>query len=201
MTQELRLDKILDAAIFAAEKHQGHVRKNDAHSPYITHPMLVAQAIYQIGGVKEMRILIAALLHDTIEDTPTSEAEIADRFGEDVLSIVLEVTDDKSLERMTRKRLQVEHAPALSYEARLIKLADKLVNCQDILNDPPEDWPLIRRQNYVQWGADVLQQIRGTNPALEAAFDRVMRRAEEELGYEIQPFSSIDARPWGPNQE
>ena len=201
MTKTLQLDKILDAAIFAAEKHQGHVRKNAAHSPYITHPLLVAQAINQIGGIKALDVLVAAILHDTIEDTPTTEAEIADRYGEDVLSIVLEVTDDKSLERMTRKRLQVEHAPMLSFEARLIKLGDKLVNCQDILNYPPEDWAMERRQNYIQWGADVIHQIRGTNPALEAAFDQVLRRAEAELDYEIQPFSSLDARPWGPNQE
>lgn len=199
MDKEFNLAKILDAAIFAAEKHQGDVRKNKQRSPYITHPLLVAQAITQIGEIKDTAILAAAILHDTIEDTDTTREEIRDRFGEEILSIVLEVTDDKTLPKMVRKRLQVAHAAELSYEAKIVKLGDKLINCRDILNDPPDYWPLKRRQDYIQWGADVLYRIRGTNPQLEAAFDRVMTRAEEELDYQIRPFSSVNNRPWGPD--
>ena len=201
MENGLDLVKILDAAVFAAEKHQGDVRKNKQRSPYITHPLLVAEAILRIGEIQNVTILTAAILHDTIEDTETTTDDIRERFGEEVLSIILEVTDDKSLSKMVRKRLQVAHAPELSYEARIVKLADKLINCRDILNDPPEYWTQIRRQDYIQWGADVLYRIRGTNPQLEAAFDRVIARAEEELGYKIKPFETVNERPWGPEYD
>ena len=201
MNKTFDLADILDAAVFAAEKHQGHVRKNSRHSPYITHPLLVTKIIYQEGEIQDPIILFAAILHDTIEDTDTTRDEIKERFGEDVLSIVLEVTDDKSMPKMERKRHQVAHAPELSYKARIVKLGDKLINCRDILNHPPADWTLKRRQDYIQWGADVLFQIRGTNPQLEAAFDRVMTRAEMELGYLIEPFSTVNNRPWGPEYE
>jgi len=199
MDEELDFLTILDAAVFAAEKHQGQVRKNKHHSPYITHPLLVARAIYEVGNIDDTRILTAAILHDTLEDTRTTEQEIADRFGDRVLSIVLEVTDDKSEEKMDRKRNQVIHAPDLSYEAKIVKLADKLINCRDILNDPPEDWPLERRRDYIQWGADVVENIRGTNCPLEAAFDQVLSEAQGRLNFKILPYESVDERPWGPN--
>ncbi|MDT8382063.1 MAG: HD domain-containing protein [Brevefilum sp.] len=199
MNEGLDFLTILDAVVFAAEKHQGQVRKNKHHSPYITHPLLVAKAIYEIGTIDETYILTAAILHDTLEDTRTTAQEIADRFGDRVLSIVLEVTDDKSEEKMDRKRNQVIHAPNLSYEGRIIKLADKLINFRDILNDPPEDWPLERRRDYVQWGADVVENIRGTNSLLEAAFDQVLSEAQGRLNFKILPFETVDERPWGPN--
>lgn len=199
MADTISLDAILTAAIFAAHKHQGHIRKDDRGSPYVTHPLSVARLIYQIGQVQDTHILIAAILHDTIEDTPTSPDEIRDRFGEDVLSIVLEVTDDKSLQKERRKQLQVIHSPHLSYGARIVKLADKIVNCQDILHMPPKDWTLVRRQDYIQWAADVVAQIRGTNPPLEAVFDEMLTEAEKELGFHIQPFSTVNERPWDLN--
>jgi len=199
MNEGLDLLMFFDAVVFAAEKHQGQVRKNEHHSPYITHPLLVARAIYEIGSIDETYILTSAILHDTLEDTRTTAQEIADRFGDKVLSIVLEVTDNKSEEKMDRKRNQVIHAPELSYEAKIVKLADKLINCRDILNNPPEDWPLERRQDYIQWGADVVEKIRGTNNPLEAAFDQVLSEAQEKLNFKIKPYDSIDQRPWGPN--
>jgi guanosine-3',5'-bis(diphosphate) 3'-pyrophosphohydrolase len=148
--------------------------------------------------VRDTQTLIAAILHDTIEDTPTTHQEVKENFGEDVLSLVLEVTDDKSLEKIKRKRLQVSHAPQLSHQARMIKIADKLVNCGDILVSPPNGWSIQRRREYIQWGADVVSQIRGTNPGLEAAFDHLLKEAEEQLDFSVQPFDSIDQRPWGP---
>lgn len=191
------LDKIIDAIIFAANKHQGQVRKDGNHSPYITHPLAVARTIAEIGRVGDTSVLKAALLHDTIEDTDTTEEEIRQVFGKEVLQIVLEVTDDKSLAKMERKRLQVIHAPNLSHSARIIKLADKIINCQDILQTPPQDWTLDRRRDYIQWGADVISQIRGTNPGLEAAFDQIITEAEEKLNFKVQSFETIDQRPWG----
>ena len=199
VTTDSALDRIFEAAIFAARKHQGQVRKDDRRSPYITHPLQVAQTLWDTGGVRDPKTLIAAILHDTIEDTHTTRSEVQETFGEEILQIVLEVTDDKSLEKMARKRLQVVHAPNLSESARLIKMGDKLVNCSDILENPPSNWTLARRRNYIQWGADVIAQIRGTNQSLENAFDRVLAKAQKQLNYAIKPFKSINDRPWGPS--
>jgi GTP diphosphokinase / guanosine-3',5'-bis(diphosphate) 3'-diphosphatase len=197
MTPNIPLDAILTAAIFAACKHQGQVRKDELASPYITHPLSVAREIYATGKVDDQPILVAAILHDTLEDTETTQDELQQHFGEDVLSIVLEVTDDKTLNKARRKQRQVIHAPQLSYAARIIKLADKLVNCRDILHMPPRDWTLVRRQEYIQWAADVLTQIRGTNPPLEEAFDKMAAEAEAELNFTLQPFDTVNQRPWG----
>lgn len=199
MTTTLQLDSILDAVIFAARKHQGHVRKDERASPYVTHPLAVARAIYQIGKIHDPIILIAAILHDIIEDTDTTDTEIQERFGEEILSTVLEVTDDKSQMKIIRKQQQVVHSPDLSYGAKIIKLADKLTNCQDILHTPPRDWSIKRRQEYIQWAADVIAQIRNTNPPLEAAFDEMLTQAEKTLRFTLEPFETVNDRPWGPN--
>lgn len=197
MPEGTQVNTLLAAAIFAAEKHCGQVRKDQRGSPYITHPLAVAQILWEIGGIQKTEILSAAILHDTLEDTATTRHELADHFGNAVLTIVLEVSDDKSLPKMERKRRQVLHAPDLSRPARLVKLGDKLANCTDILQSPPNGWNLNRRQEYIQWSADVIAQIRGVNAALEAAFDAVTIEAETKLGFQIQPFSSIHQRPWG----
>jgi GTP diphosphokinase / guanosine-3',5'-bis(diphosphate) 3'-diphosphatase len=198
MTSIIHLDAILDAVIFAACKHQGHIRKDALASPYITHPLNVAREIYATGKVNDQPILVAAILHDTLEDTKTTRDELHQHFGEEVHSIVLEVTDDKALSKARRKQLQVIHAPQLSYAARIIKVADKLVNCRDILHSPPREWTLVRRQEYIQWAADVLAQLRGTNPPLEKAFDKMVAQAEAELVFTLQPFDTVNQRPWGP---
>jgi len=201
MDQATFLDAILDAAIFAAEKHQGQVRKDEGASPYVTHPLTVAREVFTTGKVSDLTVLIAAILHDTLEDTPTIDEEISTHFGDEVLSIVREVTDDKSLNKALRKRLQVIHAPELSHPARIIKLADKLVNCRDILFTPPKNWNIDRRRDYIQWGADVIAQIRGTNPGLEDAFDRMLSEAETRFDFHIEPFSTVHNRPWGPDED
>ena len=198
MTPNLPLDTIFEAAIFAACKHQGHVRKDEHASPYITHPLSVASEIYATGKVDDQPILVAAILHDTLEDTKTTQDELRQRFGEDVLSIVLEVTDDKSLIKEHRKQLQVIHASHLSYPAKIIKLADKITNCRDILYTPPQKWTVEKRQEYIQWAADVVAQIRGTNQMLEDAFDEILEQAKARLNFHLEPFETVNNRPWGP---
>lgn len=198
MSKQMLLSQYIDAILFATKKHEGQTRKDKNQSPYITHPIAVALAVIEIGKITNPNIIISAILHDTIEDTNTSPKELSQMFGDEVLSIVLEVTDKKSLPKEERKRLQVKHAPELSYAARVVKWGDKLVNCRDILTNPPKDWPIERRQNYIQWAADVLAQIRDTNPLLEAEFDKMVEEAENELGFEIKGFDSVNERPWGP---
>src|ERR1041384_6704850 len=98
---------LLNALRFAAEKHNDQRRKDAKASPYINHPIQVAEILWRVGDVRDTTLLVASLLHDTIEDTGTTPAEIKASFGEDVLALVLEVTDDKSLPKEVRKELQV----------------------------------------------------------------------------------------------
>jgi guanosine-3',5'-bis(diphosphate) 3'-pyrophosphohydrolase len=200
MTTLFDLGQFLKAVEFAARKHNGQIRKDQAGSPYITHPLLVAKELWDTGHVTDQDTLIAAVLHDIIEDTNTRQEEIRAVFGQDVLSIVLEVTDNKSFEKMKRKSLQVLHAPTISHAAKTLKLGDKIVNCRDILNSPPKDWPLKRRRHYIQWAADVVAGLRGTNPDLETSFDRILARAETNLDFQVEPLSTLSHRPWDPEK-
>src|ERR1041385_3192371 len=102
---------LIKAVKFSAEKHKTQRRKGAEGSPYINHPIDVAEMLWNAGSVRDIPVLAAAMLHDTVEDTTTTPAEIEEHFGQVVRSLVQEVTDDKSLPKSERKRLQIEHAP------------------------------------------------------------------------------------------
>lgn len=165
------LSRLLDAALFAAERHKDQRRKDKAASPYINHPLTLAKLLSVNGGVSDVEVLMAALLHDTIADTDTTEQELRGRFGERVTGIVLEVTDDKSLPKQARKDLQVERAPHKSVEAALVKIADKTCNLRDIASAPPADWPLERRRAYFDWAKSVVDGLPLVNATLRRHFD------------------------------
>jgi guanosine-3',5'-bis(diphosphate) 3'-pyrophosphohydrolase len=164
--------RVLAAAEFAAFKHREQRRKGVRGSPYINHPLAVASTLAQLGGIDDADVLAAAILHDTIEDTDTTEAELEREFGRAVASIVVEVTDEKTQSKALRKRMQIAHAPHLSAQAKLVKLADKIVNLRDIVARPPS-WDLKRKQEYFDWAKQVVDGLRGAHPGLEAEFDRV----------------------------
>jgi len=172
---------LLRAAVFAAQRHQTQRRKDAAATPYINHPLRVAELLYDVGQVRDTALLVAGLLHDTIEDTATRPEEIATRFGEQVLRIVLEVTDDKALPKMRRKALQIEHAAHLSAAARTLKLADKSCNVSDLIDNPPDDWPAERISAYLDWAARVASGLRGVNAPLEAHLDGLIARARDRV--------------------
>ena len=176
------MNKLLIATHFAATKHADQRRKNPAASPYINHPIEVAEHLSRVGQVDDEKILIAALLHDTIEDTATTEEEIRELFGESVTKLVLECTDDKSLEKQERKRLQVVNAPHKSDGAKQIKIADKTCNLKSILVDPPEDWPISRQLEYFQWAQSVYNGLKGVNDQLDAEIESVLAQGLESLG-------------------
>jgi guanosine-3',5'-bis(diphosphate) 3'-pyrophosphohydrolase len=165
------LPLILSAAAFAAERHRDQRRKDAGASPYINHPLALAAILSAEGAVEDPVVIAAALLHDTVEDTETTLAEIEARFGADVAGIVAEVTDDKDLPKAVRKALQVSKAAHKSPRAKLVKLADKIANLRDLAASPPADWPAERRAEYAAWSARVVEGLRGSNAALEAAFD------------------------------
>lgn len=175
---------ILKAFRFAAEKHNDQRRKDSKASPYINHLIQVAETLWTVGDVRDVDLLVAAILHDTIEDTNTKPEEIKTHFGEEVLSLVLEVTDDKSLPKQTRKQLQIEHAPHKSEKAKLLKIADKINNIRDILKSPPESWSLERMQEYLLWSEKVVAGLRGVNPKLESQYDELLVEGKRSLGME-----------------
>ena len=164
---------ILRAAKFAADAHRDQRRRDSNASPYINHPLALADILANEGGVTSPDVIVAALLHDVVEDTDTHITDVHAKFGMVVASIVAEVTDDKSLHPAERKRLQVVKAASKSDQAKLVKLADKTCNLRDIVSAPPVDWPLERRIAYFDWAHDVVAGLRGVNPALERAFDDV----------------------------
>ena len=173
--------EIIKAVAFAADKHRAQRRKDAGASPYINHPIALANVLANEGRIEDLAVLCAAVLHDTIEDTDTTEAELAALFGSAVAAIVCEVTDDRSLEKGMRKLRQIEHAPHLSPAAKLVKLADKICNLRDILASPPADWPAERKQGYFDWAAQVVAGVRGIHPGLEATFDGLYARRAELL--------------------
>ncbi len=173
---------ILDAASFAAARHSQQRRKDADASPYINHPLALADILAREGGVEDATVIAAALLHDTVEDTETSIEEIEERFGEPVASIVAEVTDDKSLPKAERKRLQVVKSVTKSHGAKLVKLADKTANLRDLAAAPPADWSAERRAQYFDWAREVVEGLRGCNPALEKAFDEAYARRQPQIG-------------------
>jgi guanosine-3',5'-bis(diphosphate) 3'-pyrophosphohydrolase len=180
------MNRILQAASFAATKHTGQRRKNAAAGPYINHPIEVAEHLSTVGGITDEDILIAALLHDTVEDTDTTREEIAEWFGENVASLVMECTDDKSLPKQERKRLQIVNAPHKSPGAKQIKLADKTCNLRTMVEDPPADWPLQRQIEYFEWAEKVVAGLLGQNEALDAGVLSVLREGLEKLRREDQ---------------
>ena len=159
------------ALAFAAHKHRDQRRKDEEASPYINHPIALAELLVHEGGVDDPVVLAAALLHDTLEDTETTREELVAAFGEEIAAIVAEVSDDKALAKQERKRLQIAHAAGLSHRARLVKLADKACNLRDVADHPPAGWSLQRRLEYFDWARDVIDGIRGTHARLEAVFD------------------------------
>jgi len=173
---------LFGALDFASAKHRDQRRKDSEASPYINHPIQVAELIARVGNVSDLATLQAAILHDTVEDTETTFEEIEDRFGNEVVGLVKEVTDDKGLRNEKRKRLQVEHAPNLSPKAKHIKIADKISNIMSVTHSPPEGWSMERRLEYLEWGERVVEGCRGTNGDLEAHYDESLSKCRRVLG-------------------
>ncbi len=179
---EADLPLLLKALAFAAHKHRDQRRKDAEASPYINHPIALADVLVNEGGVHDFEVLCAALLHDTIEDTATTRAELHAGFGARIAAVVAAVSDDKALPKAERKRAQIEHAaqlrtgqaglPAdLGRAAMLVKLADKICNLRDVAEHPPAGWDGVRRREYFEWAKQVVDRLRGTHARLEEAFD------------------------------
>ncbi len=172
------LATVLEAADTAARWHAGQRRKGAAQEPYINHLLEVAHLVAEATGGADTALVVAALLHDAIEDCGVAEEAIAAQFGADVAGLVAAVTDDKSLKKEVRKQLQVDRAAGKPARVKLLKLADKTSNLRAMAASPPANWPAARRAEYVAWARAVAGGLRGTNAWLEAAFDAAAAEAE-----------------------
>jgi GTP diphosphokinase / guanosine-3',5'-bis(diphosphate) 3'-diphosphatase len=169
--------QILAAARFAAEKHSAQRRKGSVAEPYVNHLIEVAELLARTSDSLDTNLIVAALLHDTIEDAGVTRQEIAERFNEDVAALVVEVTDDKSLPKATRKALQVENAPHKSARAQALSAADKISNVRSVLNSPPAGWNFEQKVAYVRWARQVVGRFADLNGRLAAEY----RHADAEL--------------------
>lgn len=173
MTDLLLVTRALE---FAARAHTHHRRKGEHAEPYVNHLAEVAQLVAEATGGRDPGLVAAALLHDCVEDQEVAPRELEGLFGADVAGLVLEVTDDKSLPKEVRKRLQVEHAPRLSERGKVLKLADKISNLRAIIDSPPREWSTERKREYFHWAAEVAAGCRGVNEWLESRFDEAYRQ-------------------------
>lgn len=172
---ETAIGLVIKATSFAADRHRNQRRKDVEASPYINHPIALANVLANEGGVMDPAVLCGALLHDTIEDTNTTAEELRAEFGEEITAMVLDVTDDKSIkDNARRKELQVQHAPHILPKAKLVKLADKICNLRDIVAAPPSNSSRERKTEYFEWAARVIAGVRGTHSKLEAIVDEVL---------------------------
>jgi guanosine-3',5'-bis(diphosphate) 3'-pyrophosphohydrolase len=179
---------ILSALEFAASRHKTQFRKGADNAPFINHPIQVAKLLANEAGEKDPVLLTAAFLHDVIEDTVNSVEEkqelidmISEIFGVQVLSIIIEVTDDKTLDKKVRKQLQIDEATQKSDDAKKLKIADKIMNIRDITHNPPAEWSVQRITEYIEWTEKVVFGLRGVNKILEDQFDACL--LESKLKY------------------
>ena len=184
---QCNLQHIFMALEMAAARHKNQYRKGKSRTPYINHPIQLANILINEGGEEDPILIVGAILHDVVEDTVKNKKEmnelkqqISDEYGEEVLRLVEEVTDDTSLRKEERKRLQVEHAPFISQRAKKLKLADKISNLREIINDPPIFWSKKRILDYYTWAEDVAKGLRGVNDSLEMALDKCLHDGREK---------------------
>lgn len=173
--------KLLSALQFAAIKHKGQFRKGTQETPFINHPIKVAALLAEYGEAGDENLLVAAILHDIIEDTDTSATDIKRKFGEAVCDLVLECTDDKSLPSWERKQYQISYAPKASLSAKKLKLADKICNIIDIREDPPTGWSVDRKLAYLKWSENVYAGLKGVNLSLDELFEQELAKTRQSL--------------------
>lgn len=186
--------EILEVVEFAANAHKDQRRKNKDKTPYINHPIKVANNIRKIGGINNYNILAAGLLHDVVEDTPVTLDDIEDKFGKVIRDIVDEVSNDKSLSKREQKEMQVLSASHKSYGAKLVKLGDLLHNLSTLIDDVPPTWTIKRVQGYFIWKYFVMKGYVGTNDNLENEINKLFLSnfKKGDQYYPTLPSSNIE---------
>ncbi|MDB9801209.1 HD domain-containing protein [Flavobacteriaceae bacterium] len=187
MSQGVKI--LLHAIDYAAEMHRNQRRKNVQKYPYINHPLRVAYRLSECG-VSDINVLVGAILHDAVEDTDATLEDVKKLFGQSVCDLVEEVSDDKSLPKAERKRLQIEHIKNASDGAKLIKLSDKFHNLSSFMDGCPIGWSAIDVQGYFVWSMQVVKGCKGVNKQLEAKLTNLFETGKffiEDKLYECVP--------------
>ncbi|MEO6301333.1 MAG: HD domain-containing protein [Paracoccaceae bacterium] len=174
------MQRLTDVYDYAARMHRDQRRNGALAEPYVNHVIEVAARVARSPQADEVTVL-GALLHDIVEDTTGTAEDIAARFGADVAALVMEVTDDKGLEKAERKLRQELSSPGKSDRAKRIKLADKAANVTALTDSPPADWDIGRKRAYVDWAERVIAGCRGVDAVLETGFDAAVARARAAL--------------------
>jgi guanosine-3',5'-bis(diphosphate) 3'-pyrophosphohydrolase len=171
--------QLLNALNFAAYKHRFQRRKGYEPVPYINHPIKVCSLLANCN-VNDEETLMAAVLHDTLEDTDATVEELTNLFGAETTKIVLEMTDNMELPSQERKALQIQKALNLDIRTKLVKIADKACNIEDITT-LPLDWTLERKLAYLDWAKQVVDRCRGNNMQLDNYFDKTIVEGRNRL--------------------
>ena len=185
--KRLKMQKLISAINFAAHQHRFQRRKDSDATPYINHPIEVLHLLSENGIIDE-NTLMAAVLHDTVEDTKTSLEQIRELFGEKVANIVAECTDNKKLDKVSRKKIQLEHARHISRGAKCVKLADKYSNCVGLLDNPPKHWSKEEIYGYAVWSFAIFQHLKGQVPSLDEKMQKVFKglQIDENINLEME---------------
>jgi guanosine-3',5'-bis(diphosphate) 3'-pyrophosphohydrolase len=179
MLAPLRL--VSEAAELAARRHNGMARKGRGSEPYINHLAEVANLLSTATDGADAELVAAGWLHDTIEDTETTREELAQKFSERVASLVVECTDDMSLPKSERRRLQVIDARRKSPGTKLIKIADKISNIGARIHPDPSADERDDLADYTRWAEQVVAGCRGGNAFLDQTFDKTVKLARSSL--------------------
>ena len=180
---------VLRAADAAARWHVHQRRKGSAREPYVNHLLEVASLVAEATEGKDTGLVIAALLHDAIEDQEVPIELIEDEFGKRVADVVSEVTDDKALPKEERKTNQIRTASEKSNDAKIIKLGDKISNMRAVAFSPAPDWSVKRRLEYIRWARDVVDGLRGASPWLRNNSTMRLARQRARSQYEVANLS------------
>jgi (p)ppGpp synthase/HD superfamily hydrolase len=179
MLTGLRL--VSEAADFAARRHIGQQRKGRGSEPYVNHLAEVANLLSIAADGTDAELVAAGWLHDTIEDTATTREELAQKFGDHVAALVVEVTDDMTLPKQERRQRQIVDASRKSPGAKLIKIADKISNIRARILPQPKQEERDDLIDYVSWAERVVAGCRGVNAVLDRMFDETVTLARSTL--------------------
>jgi (p)ppGpp synthase/HD superfamily hydrolase len=170
-------ESILDAALFAAKAHFGQKRNYCSQTAFMVHPMSVSYILWDEGKIEQKDLLVAAMLHDTLEDTPVSRHDIYDNFGQNILTLVEELTEKPK----PSLHEELMHAFKMSHEAKIIKLADRTHNIRDLIDHPPITWDHKKLDGFITKNTKLLNYLQGTHEQLEEAFQKVINQLQTVL--------------------
>jgi hypothetical protein len=175
------LPRLTKALLFAADAHRNQRRKGAAQEPYLNHLIEVVDLVVQATDNADMDLVISALLHDVVEDTPTTYEDVATNFGERVAEIVRENSDNMSLPKAERRRARIASMALKSREARIVKMADIISNLRAIAVSPPAGWSTERKLGYLEGCRQVVDAARGTESSIERIFDETAADVERAI--------------------